>query len=216
VRKANILAHRGLWRDPADRNSRAALCAAIERGFGIETDFRDSGGELWVSHDPAIGNCAIAASRFFKDYASLGGVGRLALNIKSDGLQGMVADALGVAGIPFEQVFAFDMSVPDALGYIRSDLPIYSRISEHEPEPPFADVAVGVWVDNFTGKFPQVARSAALLASGHRVAIVSPELHGRPYDALWKGILDNGLHLHPAFELCTDFPKEAHRMLGTD
>lgn len=216
MKRGNILAHRGLWTDPADKNSRDVLIAALDRGFGVETDFRDSEGVLWISHDPVIGDGAVRASRFFEDCEEANRNGRLALNIKADGLQDMISDALEVAGIPAERLFAFDMSVPDALGYIRRGFPVYSRASEYEPNPPFADLAQGVWVDNFSGDFPQVQKAKGLLENGHRVAIVSSELHGRPHGALWQEILRGGLHLHPEFELCTDFPIEAHRILGTD
>lgn len=47
-----ILAHRGLWREPAERNSLAALEAALAESFGVETDVRDLGGQLVISHDP--------------------------------------------------------------------------------------------------------------------------------------------------------------------
>jgi hypothetical protein len=216
VKKGNILAHRGLWTDPADKNSRKALVAALDLGFGIETDFRDSDGMLWVSHDPVTGDVAIRAARFFEECAGANRNAKLALNIKADGLQHMISDAIEAARLPVERVFAFDMSVPDALGYIRRGFPVYSRASEYEPDPSFADVAHGVWVDNFTGSFPQLKKAAELLEYGHRVAIVSPELHGRAHKALWQEIVGSDLHRHPGFELCTDFPNEAYRFLGTD
>jgi glycerophosphoryl diester phosphodiesterase len=216
VKRGNILAHRGLWTDPADKNSRDALVAALDLGFGVETDFRDSEGMLWISHDPVIGDGAVRAARFLEDCVGANLNGRLALNIKADGLQYMISDAIEAARVPVERLFAFDMSVPDALGYIRRGFPVYSRASEYESDQSFADVAQGVWVDNFTGRFPQVQKALELLECGHRVAIVSPELHGRPHEALWQEILGSGLHLHPDFELCTDFPNEAYCTLGTD
>jgi len=217
VKRGNILAHRGLWTDPAAKNSRDALVAALDLGFGVETDFRDSEGLLWISHDPVTAeDGAIRAARFFEDCAGANREGRLALNIKADGLQQMICDAMEAARIPMESLFAFDMSIPDALGYIRRGFPVYSRASEYESDQPFADVAHGVWVDNFTGGFSQVQKAIELLEAGHRVAVVSPELHGRPHGALWQEILRNGLHLYPEFELCTDFPIEASRTFGAD
>ncbi|KEO99062.1 hypothetical protein EH32_08140 [Erythrobacter litoralis] len=217
VKRGNILAHRGLWSDPADKNSRDALVAALDLGFGIETDLRDSEGLLWISHDPVIAeDGAIRAAQFFEDCAVENRNGRLALNIKADGLQHMIGDAIEAARIPMESLFAFDMSTPDALGYIRRGFPVYSRASEYESDQPFADVTHGVWVDNFTGSFPQVQKAIELLDSGHRVAMVSPELHGRPHEALWQEILRNGLHLCAGFELCTDFPNEAYGIFGAD
>jgi glycerophosphoryl diester phosphodiesterase len=215
VRRANILAHRGLWTEPAEKNSRHALRRALEQGFGIETDFRDSGGVLWISHDPVSEATTLDAVGFFEDCAASGGDGRLALNIKADGLHAMIAQAVAGARVPLERVYAFDMSVPDALGYVRRSFPVYSRVSEYEPEPSFATDASGVWVDNFTGSFPQVSRARELLEAGFRVSIVSPELHGRPHEELWSDIRAAALHEHPMFELCTDFPEEAHRFLAS-
>src|SRR5438309_53835 len=47
-----VLAHRGWWSDPQDRNTRAAFAKAFAAGYGIETDVRDSAGRLVISHDP--------------------------------------------------------------------------------------------------------------------------------------------------------------------
>ncbi|MBY6218101.1 hypothetical protein [Qipengyuania aquimaris] len=211
------MAHRGLWTDPSDKNSRDSLVAALDLGFGVETDFRDSNGLLWICHDPVTpGDGAIPAARFFEDCAGANSNGRLALNIKADGLQRMICDAIEAASVPVDRLFAFDMSVPDALGYIRCGLPVYTRASEYESDRSQDDATQGVWVDNFTGDYPQVEKALELLECGQRVAIVSPELHGRPHKALWQQILESGLHMRPGFELCTDFPKEAHYTLGTD
>jgi glycerophosphoryl diester phosphodiesterase len=38
----------------SEQNTEAAFRRALENGFGIETDFRDCGGSLVVSHDPAL------------------------------------------------------------------------------------------------------------------------------------------------------------------
>ena len=46
-----ILAHRGYWKKPEEKNSKTAFLRALEFGFGIETDLRDSGGQVVVSHD---------------------------------------------------------------------------------------------------------------------------------------------------------------------
>ncbi|WP_134682363.1 hypothetical protein [Paracoccus ravus] len=207
--RGNILAHRGLWSSPEDKNTRAALQAALELGFGLETDLRDSAEQIYVSHDPVSAQGTLTAKELFSDYAALGVTGRLALNVKADGLQRQIIAELHAAGIPISRVFAFDMSVPDALGYLKIGLPTYTRVSEHESAPSFLDSAAGVWVDNFLGDFPQIAAARRYLDAGHRVALVSPELHGRPHKPLWQAVRDASLHRHPAFEICTDFPNDA-------
>ena len=50
-----VLAHRGWWSDPQDKNTRAAFAKAFAAGYGVETDVRDQGGRLVISHDPPTG-----------------------------------------------------------------------------------------------------------------------------------------------------------------
>jgi hypothetical protein len=210
MERINILAHRGCWDENNQPNSFEALKSALSAGFGIETDFRDCNGEIVVSHDPPKGN-PLAARTFFELYADLGAVSRIAINIKADGLQDELATLIAQAEIPMENCFAFDMAVPDALGYISIEIPTYTRLSEYEVDSAFLDLSAGVWVDNFTGRFAQVAVAERLLAGGNRVCIVSSELHKRDHKALWNEISDAGIHKHPFFELCTDFPEAAHQ-----
>lgn len=214
--RANILAHRGLWRHHAEKNSLAALRAALAAGFGVETDFRDAAGSLVVSHDPPRAEpAAMVAETFFALRSKLGADGRLALNIKADGLQDMLSTALAAGGVPREDVFAFDMSVPDALGYLAKGFPAYTRVSQYETTPPFIDRARGVWVDDFVGDFPQAETCRMLLDRGLRVALVSPELHRRDPKPVWHEVAQLRLHDHPRFELCTDLPEEAFDRFGT-
>ncbi|MFT6660660.1 MAG: hypothetical protein ACJA0K_000637 [Maricaulis maris] len=215
MKHANILAHRGWWSKVEEKNSFEALKRALDAGFGIETDFRDLNGTIVVSHDPPEG-AVLEAMAFFTLYVELGASSRLALNIKADGLQKPLLALTAVTGTALENCYAFDMAVPDALGYLVHDFPAYTRLSEYEAEPSFLDRAAGVWVDNFTGAFPQVAEARKLMAAGHRACIVSSELHRREHRALWDEIAVAGLHENPLFELCTDLPHDAYDFLGTE
>ncbi len=211
--RRNILAHRGYWCKSVKKNSFDAFKRALNAGFGIETDFRDCNGAIVVSHDPP-GRSVLTARAFFELYAELSADSRVAINIKADGLQDALATLLSDIGIPIENCFAFDMAVPDALGYVSNGFPTYTRLSEYELEAPFVDLAAGVWVDNFTGRFAQVATAKRLLSEGNRVCIVSSELHKREYNALWNEIATAGLNKNPAFELCTDFPEAAYQFFS--
>ena len=53
----DILAHRGVWRISEERNSMSSIRAALDAGFGIETDVRDYKGNLVISHDIADEKC---------------------------------------------------------------------------------------------------------------------------------------------------------------
>ena len=208
--RRNILAHRGSWSENVGQNSLEAFKIALDAGFGIETDFRDCSGTIVVSHDPPTGD-HLTAEAFFELYSASSSRGRLALNIKADGLQQALVTTLARSEVPIENCFAFDMSVPDALSYVSNDFPIYTRLSEYEHHAPFLDLAAGVWVDNFSGRFAQVATAERLLAEGHRVCLVSSELHKRDHSALWDEIAAAGINKNPNFELCTDFPEAAHQ-----
>ena len=70
--------------------------------------------------------------------------------------------------------------------YARAGLPFFTRHSDVEPAPALYDAADGVWLDDFDGGFIAEQRIAAHLAAGKRVAVVSPELHGRDHDAAWQ------------------------------
>lgn len=216
MKKGNILAHRGWWGSPAEKNSPEALKKALDAGFGIETDFRDIDGLLVISHDPPQSiKGLMTATQFFSAQNAAGFDARIAVNVKADGLCALLIDAIAAQGLSMERFFAFDMSVPDGLAYIKADFPVYSRLSEYEVRPSYGDASAGIWVDNFSGDFPQVERSAACLQAGYRVCIVSPELHGRDHRKLWADIAEAGLHTHPRFEICTDFPYEALNKFGT-
>jgi hypothetical protein len=210
LKPSSILAHRGYFLEPSEKNSSVAIKRAISHGFGVETDIRDHNGSLVISHDPPLDSPEPLPLKWLFDLVhSTGSDSRIALNIKADGLTPLLGSAHKSSGINLNQIFVFDMSVPDSIGFLASDIPSYSRISEYELEPSIISQIQGVWVDNFTGEFPQVRRAAELLDRGLRAAIVSPELHRRDPAPLWSEILEARLYENPLFELCTDLPVKA-------
>ena len=214
MKRENILAHRGRWATSSERNGADALIGAVSDGFGIETDLRDTLGDIFVSHDPVSSENCLRLRKLFRDEAFHTGTGRLALNIKADGLQATIRSVLEEVGISIDRVYAFDMSLPDMLGYLKTGIPVYTRASEYESDPTLLEQAAGVWVDNFSGDFPQLEVAQKYLEDGLRVAIVSPELHGREPDDLWYRIEAGGLQENPNFEICTDFPDRVSEILG--
>lgn len=204
-----ILAHRGVWSRPEERNSLAALERAIAMGFGIETDLRDDRGTIVISHDPpAAGALPFAelAERWVKGRAP-GAL--LALNVKSDGLQTLARAELERAGVAHADIFFFDMSVPDARGYVRAGLPIYTRQSDLEAEPLLYSAARGVWLDTFEREWLSAAALSEHARAGKEMCIVSPELHGRPHLDRWsdyRAFLRSSAGL---VALCTDHPSAA-------
>jgi hypothetical protein len=217
----HILAHRGFWTGPEEKNSRTALERAFAEGFGIETDIRDQNGGLVISHDPPTGRC-IGFQDLLALYRRHGAPGPMALNVKADGLQGLFAAALTKEEIPSDAYFFFDMSIPDALGYARQNLPVYARESEIEPTPHLLDRAQGIVLDCFHADWITPAKILHHLRAGRSVMLISPELHGRDpaqaWDA-WRELTESRME-RPAetrLMLCTDRPREAREAFdGTD
>lgn len=213
MRKQNILAHRGLWRKKEQQNTLSALVEALENGFGVETDLRDHNGEIAISHDPVLNSNFVSFSKFaFLMKSEFNG--RVALNIKADGLQTKIYSLQPSLNKISGQYYFFDMSIPDEQLFRKYKLPVYSRVSEYEMLNSDKYIDAGVWIDNFTGDFDQLYNAEKLLSLGYRVTIVSPELHGRSYDELWQKLKSQKISANANLELCTDFPFEAYEFLG--
>ncbi len=204
-----ILSHRGYWKEPDERNSNAAFIRSLELGFGLETDVRDCAGRIVVSHDMPTGRESSLEQllRMFQKKNL-----PLALNIKADGLAVSLRRALQACEI--DDWFCFDMSVPDMRSYLDAELPVFARMSEVEREPPWIDEVTGIWWDSFSGSGYDIDRIARFLQDGKRVCIVSPELHNRPYQPLWRAI--ESLCDRAELMLCTDYPEQARKFFVTD
>ncbi|WP_049975956.1 hypothetical protein [Azospirillum sp. B506] len=210
-----ILAHRGFWIEPAEKNSRTALARAFSNGFGIETDIRDHDGLLVVSHDPPVGPDLMTLDELLALYRRHGAPGTLALNIKADGLQTALLDALSRHGV--SDYFVFDMAVPDGILYLRLGAVSYTRQSEYERDPSFYDKAAGIWLDAFEQDWIDGAAVQVHLAAGKRVALVSPELHGRPHEKVWERWKSVAAGAAPgSLALCTDFPDKAREFFDAE
>ena len=201
-----ILAHRGHWLERQEMNSFRAFERAWSGGYGIETDLRDVNGAVVISHDPPEAGVR-SLEEFLAAYAARGGGTPLALNIKADGLQDTIAKALQKSRV--RNYFVFDMSVPDSLHYVRAGLPVFVRLSEYEPETSLLERAVGVWLDAFEGEWWTLDTIRSLYARGKVIAIVSPELHKRPHEALWRRLKELEREIRDGLMLCTDYPDAA-------
>ena len=201
-----LIAHRGYWLVPAEKNSEAAFTRALAHGFGIETDFRDLNGTLVIAHDVPVDG-AMTAAHFAQLFRAHPVTAPMALNVKSDGLYSLMEDFIRGSAMPDH--FVFDMSVPDTRGYLAKNIPVFTRLSEYETAPAFLPQSRGVWLDAFESEWYNAGTIQQLLAQGKQVAIVSPELHRRPHLGLWEMLRTNALHTNPNISLCTDFPLDA-------
>lgn len=199
-----IIAHRGFWKTESEKNTMKAIQRAIDSGYGFETDFRDYGGKILISHNPPRGT-EITAHEVFSAYQKSGSREPLALNIKADGLQDLMADLLKKYSI--DNYFFFDMSVCDTVIYVEKKLKIASRLSEFEKEMPFYRDSTTVWIDYFNSDGPTIQKVRDTLRDGKIACVVSPELHKRSYSQMWNQLLpmknESGLYL------CTDLPDKA-------
>ncbi len=212
--KTRILAHRGWWLTPDEKNSRVALERAIRAGYGVETDIRDLDGELVISHDPPKSAQVETTFRQFLDmYVEIGTNGWLALNVKSDGIAADIEKMLKDRSIM--TAFVFDMSVPDMRGYFGGAVEVFTRRSDVETAPAYLEKSGGIWLDSFDIEHVPAPWVGDCLSMGKVAALVSPELHKRPHLpawAEWKGSFD--LAGNDRIMLCTDFPDEARSYFG--
>lgn len=214
-----VLCHRGCWKRPEERNTVEAFSRAFALGLGTETDVRDRDGELVISHDCAKAG-ALSLQAYLQLVARHDGANRpgttaspsltQALNVKADGLAGAIASAMKGFAHPW---FVFDMSIPDTLQQLKAGNPVFARMSEFEDRPTRIEGRIrGIWLDAFESTWYSTPTISSLLASGLEVAVVSPELHGRPdHLALWAAL--RALRHEQRLMLCTDRPEEALQAL---
>jgi hypothetical protein len=204
-----VISHRGYWKTPDEKNKPVAFHRSFDLGYGTETDVRDLRRTLMIAHDPPDGSELTLAGML--DILA----GRdlpMAMNIKADGLARDLAAAMRAHGV--KRWFTFDMTVPETVVQVRLGLPVFTRCSEYERNPPLYDKAIGVWLDGFESIWYQPADIETFLRDGKQVAVVSPELHGRDPMALWPALRSSGVADHPDLILCTDIPEDATAYFG--
>jgi len=199
-----IISHRGYWKTSDEKNTSTAFQRSFDLGFGTETDVRDCKGDLLISHDMPSGK-EISLEQSIDVLA-----GRnlpLAINIKSDGLAGMLGEIMRKRQV--QNWFVFDMSIPDMRSHLNVGNPVFTRMSEIELEPAYLEESEGVWLDMFASQWYDTSVIESLLNRGKQVCIVSSELHGKTPSGLWdslRTIADN-----PNLLLCTDQPESARQ-----
>ena len=201
-----VISHRGFWQCEKEKNTSQAFEHSFTHSFGTETDIRDYGGELVISHDIANTD-AMLLDNFLQCYSSHDLNLPLALNIKADGLQKKLKELIQKHCV--KNYFVFDMSMPDTLGYLKEGMTTFTRQSEYEREPVLYDQCQGVWIDGFLSDWIDESVIEAHLAAGKKVALVSSELHHRPYISFWQKLKNMSSISRSEIMLCTDYPEEA-------
>ena len=201
-----ILSHRGYWKTASEKNTTIAFERSFSLRFGTETDIRDYGGKLVISHDIADEN-SITVEHLFEIYKSYDSQLPLALNIKADGLQAKLKELLIAYRI--ENYFVFDMSIPDTLGYLKAGIRCFTRQSEYEPTPALYDQAAGVWMDSFLDDWIEEQHIDLHLTADKQVCLVSPDLHKRYHNPFWIKLSKMRIIDSDNIMLCTDNPEDA-------
>jgi hypothetical protein len=199
-----IISHRGFWCKKNEPNTLGSFAKAFEFGFGVETDFRDYLGEIVISHDVPKGNL-VTGHMFFELYKKIGSNLPLAINIKSDGLQELIVNQL--KNVEDNNFFVFDMSIPDSLAWTKYKVPLYARQSEIEINPILYEESSGIWLDCFKSDWWKPELIDSHLENGKNVCIVSPELHKRDPQNVWK-ILKKRYKNNQNVLICTDYPSD--------
>jgi len=206
-----IIAHRGLWKEAAEKNSLIAFQRAINFGVGIETDVRDYQGEIVISHDLPDFTCLN-----FEYALELIGPGLLAdnlpicINIKADGLSARLEKLL--SKYQNLKYFIFDASIPEIILYKKRGMPFLYRLSEYEMPSQLLNHASGVWLDTFEQAPLDKIGLHNVLSFGKETFIVSPELHGNEHIQFWQS-LQEFQSLQDVY-LCTDEVEDAIKLFG--
>jgi hypothetical protein len=218
-----IISHRGWWKSSDEKNQLIAFerefqycsnCLSESYRGGVETDIRDYNGSLVISHDIPTKD-SLSLDKFLSLYSSYNiySNSTLALNIKSDGLQEILKSKISQYNI--QNYFFFDMSVPDALCYIKHGLNVFTRQSEYEQIPSFYNDAKGVWLDEFHTHWIDSRIIEEHLNNNKKICIVSPDLHKRDYMKEWQEYKNIDVNFKDAnLMLCTDKVEEARRFFN--
>jgi hypothetical protein len=204
VKRSQIFAHRGFWKERGSGpNSLESLNSAFEEGFAVETDVRDQQKEIVISHDP----CGSSAYNSFN--RELLALGRIAVNIKSDGLVPRFTELR--EDLRESRSFVFDCSFPQILHFRNASIPHALRISEFERELPWKPEYI--WLDAFNDDWWIKDVKIRKMMDEIPTIIVSPELHGREFLNVWEEFSSLTKEIE-SIGICTDFPNQLTSNLG--
>lgn len=213
---SNLLAHRGFWTHKQEQNTLYSLKTALDYGFGIETDFRDFNGRVYVSHDCPLAEEApnLVSLESFLELVSAYDSPKIACNVKADGLIDAMHADFAKFNLDLKNFKFFDMSIPQHYLYSKSSFDTWTRLSEFEPISINYFNSSGYWLDGFHSDDVIIKNVKIITDDNVEFALVSSELHGRDPSVLWRFIRDNNIHNQDGFYLCTDLPIAAMEFFG--
>lgn len=199
-----ILSHRGYWKLEEERNRAAAFQRSFDLGYGTETDIRDIQGKLVISHDMPRGDeITFEEVLQIMDGRNL----PLALNIKADGMAEEILRLLKQYN--HTNYFTFDMSIPDMVMQLKTELIVFTGLSDILSPAVLLDQAKGIWLDCFNSDWYDSKLVDTYLEMGKPVCIVSADLHKRNIKRQWEIIKQCSHFSSGSLMLCTDYPEIA-------
>lgn len=211
-----ILSHRGnlVGPCPTAENRLATVGAALECGWGVETDIRRAAdGRFYISHDARPSAHETPAEDFFALFRAYPNA-TIALNIKELGSESALIALLEHENV-IGQTFLFDMELLEAqpgttaraFRGLHPTIRIAARVSDRGESIAQAlstDAASVIWLDEFDGPRFTESDVLTLKEAGRSVYAVSPDLHGQPAEDCrrrWIDFIRWGVD-----GICTDYP----------
>jgi len=176
--------------NPEAENSLSATRAALELGFGLETDLRKNGdGRFYIAHDSGAwseSNDFAQFSRLFQEHAGA----CIAMNVKELGYEKDLVDLM-LSGRLGTNAFYFDFELlepqqPGRTQNLIHSLPrgpkvrMAARLSDRgeRMEQCLGIPAKIVWADEFDSLWLERHHVETVQREGRRFYVISPELHG--------------------------------------
>ena len=131
----------------------------------------------------------------------------LALNIKADGMAEEILRLLKQYN--HTNYFTFDMSIPDMVMQLKTELIVFTGLSDILSPAVLLDQAKGIWLDCFNSDWYDSKLVDTYLEMGKPVCIVSADLHKRNIKRQWEIIKQCSHFSSDSLMLCTDYPEIA-------
>jgi hypothetical protein len=175
---------------------RANTIEDFDKRYGMEIDLRDFGDKLVISHDLPNQN-SLKLEEFL---SKIPNETFLAINVKSSEIEIELKKILDKYN--FKNYFTFDHSIPSLIKSIKCSLSCAFRLSEYEKE--IIPNCSWVWVDCFEKIWYDVEYLKSLKNLTLKIALVSPELHGRKSEIHKFEEIVNSISVDV---ICTDIPE---------
>ena len=147
----------------------------VDQAHGVEIDIRNWSSKLVLNHEPYTDGVD------FIDWLKVCNNPLIILNVKSEGLEDKVIEAIKSSGFIGEYFF-LDQSFPFLVRTLEKGLSDSAvRVSEYESPECLRNLSnKWVWIDSHTGNWDFLVSALSIASeTSKKICIASPELHGR-------------------------------------